>query len=120
MRRSVMEAARSEWAQVELPTGAGALLAPGTEAYQRHVGDGHLSVLVCRESLGWHLSISHRTNSHHPRPGRYPRWDEIEEARERFVPDSITRGMVLPPSGEFVNLHPTTFHLWELPEGFGA
>lgn len=115
-----MEAVRSEWSEVELPTGTAALPAPDTKAYQRHVGDGHLSVVVCREPLGWHLSISHRTNSLRPNPGRYPRWDEIAEARELFVPDAVTMGMVLPPMDEFVNLYATTFHLWEVPEGFGA
>lgn len=96
---------------------------PGNRAYQREVGDGHLSVFVGREPttvangdrlLLWHLSISHRTNDQPPQPGRYPTWDEIREARERFIPDEVTVAMFLPPKAEYVNVHSTTFHLWEV------
>lgn len=100
---------------------------PGTRAWQRDVPDGHLSVLVGRELTDvpngdrlalWHLSISHRTNEERPKPGRYPTWDEIHEARYRFLPDEVTVAMLLPPKNEYINVHATTFHLWELsPEG---
>lgn len=94
---------------------------PGTRVWQRDVQDGHLSVLVGREPAGnrdaliWHLSISHRTCEHPPQPGRYPTWDEIAEARYRFCPDGVTMAMLLPPKSEYVNVHATTFHLWEVP-----
>jgi hypothetical protein len=65
----------------------------------------------------WHLSISHRTSGHPPRPGRYPDWDEITEARYRFIPDEVRVAMLLPPRAEWVNFHPTTFHLWEIQDG---
>lgn len=86
----------------------------GWEAYQADVADGHLSVLITDEPTGLHLSISHRTNEARPQPGRYPTWDEIADARERFLPDDRTFVMHLPPKAEYVNLHSTTFHLWEL------
>jgi hypothetical protein len=92
---------------------------PGARVWQRNVHDGHLSVIVGREPAGdgliWHLSISHRTNEATPQPGRYPTWDEITEARYRFCPDDVTMAMLLPPKSEYVNVHATTFHLWQTP-----
>lgn len=54
---------------------------------------------------GWHMSISHSE--------RYPTWDEVSEARYRFVPDEVTMVMHLPPRGEYVNIHPNCFQLHE-------
>jgi hypothetical protein len=89
-------------------------LTPDCDAWQRDVKDGHLMVLVGQEpGLGWHLSISHRTNHRPPRPGRYPKWGEIKDARYRFCPPDIAMCMILPPPEEYVNVHPTTFHLHE-------
>lgn len=93
---------------------------PDTKAYQADVADGHLSVFVGQEPAGhageilWHISISHRTNTNPPKPGRYPTWDEIRAAREAFTPDEVTMALLLPPRAEYVNTHPTTFHLWEV------
>lgn len=100
---------------------ANATGAPGLRIYQLNVADGHLMVLVGAETAGrdeprWHLSISHRTNERPPKPGRYPTWDEIKDARYRFMPGDITVAQILPPEDEFVNAHATTFHLWEIPE----
>lgn len=58
-----------------------------------------------RPAFGWHLSISH--------PWRYPTWDEIRAARYALVPDEARMTMDLPPSSEFVNVHPNCFHLYE-------
>lgn len=115
-QRVILEtAAGRHWHRLAAPD----LVMPGTRAWQREVEDGHLSVLVGREphedGIHWHLSISHRTSGKHPRPGRYPTWDEIYEARYRFLPDEITVAQLLPPKAEYVNVHATTFHLWELP-----
>lgn len=67
----------------------------------------HLIVLIQRiEPDGWHLSISH--------PQRYPTWDEIHAARYGLLPDEVTMGMLLPPRGEYVNIHPNCFHLWQI------
>lgn len=66
------------------------------------------------EPDGFHLSISHRRSDGTRRPGRYPTWDEIYDARYRFGPLDKTLAMLLPPQDEYVNVHETTFHLWEL------
>jgi hypothetical protein len=95
--------------------------APGLRVYQRQVADGHLMVLAGaetspdRDAPRWHLSVSHRTNTHPPQPGRYPSWDEIRDARYRFMPGDITVAQLLPPEDDYVNAHSTTFHLWEIP-----
>jgi hypothetical protein len=110
----------SDWRQVQTPP----LIPPTTACYQRDVADGHLSVFVGIEDEDWHLSISHRKNLLGPDgrnlPGRYPSWDEIAEARYRFCPDEVTMAMLLPPKDEYVNVHPTTFHLWEIPNEKGT
>src|SRR5271167_1969316 len=94
--------------------------APGLRLYQREVEDGHLTAMAACEANPrwegprWHLSISHRTNDHPPRPGRYPTWDEVGDARYRFIPDSVTMAMLLPPQAEYVNEMETCFHLWQV------
>ena len=73
---------------------------------------GPCKVIVGQEPVGldglsWHLSISH--------PDRYPTWDEIHEARYKFVPNEVTMAMILPPKEEYVNMHKNCFHLYEIP-----
>jgi hypothetical protein len=46
---------------------------------------------------------------------RYPTWDEIKEARYKYLPAEITVALILPPLGEYVNVHPNCFHLYEIP-----
>ena len=70
--------------------------------------DRHLRCIVAREEGRWHLSMSHRS--------RYPSWDEMADARYRFVPNRAQMAMLAPPREEFVNAHDTTLHLWEVPE----
>lgn len=70
-------------------------------------GTGGLTAIVSRDEGLWHVSVSH--------PKRYPTWDELSSARERFVPDEITMAMYLPPRSEYVNLHDTCLHLWQAP-----
>ena len=62
------------------------------------------------ETGRWHLSISH--------PLRYPKWDEIVDARYTLVPDHLTMMMYLPPMSEYVNVHKNCFHLHESREKF--
>jgi hypothetical protein len=85
--------------------------------FKRLVGDGRLGVIVGREPEGWHLSVSFVDNR--GQASRYPRWDEIADARYRLLPDNITMVMFLPPPEEYVALHDTTFHLheWVPPNG---
>lgn len=103
----------SGWRRVPVPM---PLLreSPKARAWQREVRDGHLSVFAGPEPAGFHLSISHRISNNDHTPGRYPTWDEIHDARYRFCPLDVTMAMLLPPQEEYVNLHATTFHLWEI------
>lgn len=100
----------SGWTRVKVPA---PLLAeaPQIRAWQREVHDGRLSVFAGPEQPGFHLSISHRLSD-----GSYPTWDEIHDARYRFAPLDKAMAMLLPPQDEYVNVHVTTFHLWELPD----
>lgn len=99
---------RTVWHKVKTAS----ILPEDTWTYQQDVLDGHLTVMCGREPAGFHLSISHRTNN--LKPGRYPTWDEIIDARYRFCPPEATMAMLLPPKAEYVNLHETCFHLWEI------
>lgn len=105
---------RTGWYLEETPALVLAI-SPTNKCYQKEVADGHLSVFVGEEpGIGWHMSISHRLNSKGSPPGRYPTWDEIRDARYEFVPDQATMAMLLPPKGEYVNAHDTTFHLHQI------
>lgn len=75
---------------------------PGCQAWKL----GACMVFAGQEDGKWHLSISHRD--------RYPSWDEIREARYRYVPNHVTMAMLLPPRSEYVNIHPNCFHLHEI------
>lgn len=108
------------WVSCQLPIEIARQVQPGTQLFFRNVADGQLRVMVSPpfDGAGWHLSISHavREAGHvHPRPGRYPTWDEIVEARYALMPDAITVGILLPPKKQYVNIHPTTFHLHQVP-----
>lgn len=121
MERNPITRQRSKWVPVS-DDHLAILKTQGVEdlaVYQRNVSDGHLTAIVAREPIGrddamqWHLSISHRTNHVPPRPGRYPTWDEIADARYLLLPDDRTFVMELPPPDEYVAAHDTTFHLHE-------
>jgi hypothetical protein len=102
----------------------------GSKVFSKRVPDGELLVIVdcqdvCEERPQWHLSISHRKpnllNAHGgPLPGRIPSWEEIREARYRFVPDEVNMAMMLPPKRLYVNIHPTCMHLWEIPVRYAS
>jgi len=78
----------------------------GTKAY---LSSHNCTIIVSSNEEGrWHLSIAH--------PLRYPDWEEIKDARYRFVPNDIHMVMPLPPKEHYVNVHPNAFHLWELQE----
>lgn len=83
-------------------------------SYTRNVTDGRLRAIVAEEPAGWHLSISF--TNHRGVPSRYPGWDEIAHARDELLPPDVDFVMWLPRAGEYVNHHPTTFHLHEHPE----
>jgi hypothetical protein len=75
---------------------------PTARAYQF----GECTVMVGIEQRRWHMSIAHRK--------RYPTWDEIRDARYRFIPPDINVGMLLPPPENDVNIHQNCFHLCQL------
>lgn len=49
---------------------------------------------------------------------RYPTWEEIKDARYNLLPLGQHFAMILPPPGEYVNVHPNCFHLLEIPAEF--
>lgn len=53
-----------------------------------------------------HISISHFT--------RYPNWDELLDFKEQLLGD-IDAMLVMPKKADYVNLHKTTFHIWQTP-----
>ena len=55
-----------------------------------------------------HLSISYAQ--------RDPRWTDLKALRAAFFPDDIDVIQVLPRAGEFINVHPHAFHLFQCPE----
>lgn len=75
---------------------------PGAKAYIM----GACRIIVGHSTSGWHLSMSCAS--------RYPTWDELAKARYELIPDAVTMVMLLPPQAEYVNLHSTTLHLWEV------
>lgn len=90
--------------------------------YQRHlrnVNDGTLLAIVTDDpGVGWHMSVSHR--DHNAQLRRYPTWDELAHAREELLPDDLLFVMRFPREEEFVNVHDTTFHLFEHPPRNGG
>lgn len=70
--------------------------------------DTGCQIIMGKEMNLWHLSISHLE--------RYPTWEEIKQSRYDLLPRDRNFVMVLPPPGEYVNVHPNCFHLHELNE----
>lgn len=52
-----------------------------------------------------HASVSHTK--------RYPSWEEIKRIRNWVFPDDVEVVMVFPKAGDYVNLSPNCFHLWQ-------
>lgn len=65
-------------------------------------------VIVSIDAGLWHMSISH--------PSRLPTYDELKNARYKYLPDEIMAAQIFPPQAEFVNLHPYCLHVWQLRE----
>jgi hypothetical protein len=97
----------SEWEEIETQDFLLAL-APDMRTFRRRAYEGTVTVMAGTEQDGYHLSISH--------PRRYPTWDEICDARDRFTPLDTTMVMLMPPRERWVNVHNNCFHLWaQLP-----
>jgi hypothetical protein len=59
-----------------------------------------------------HASVSRRD--------RYPSWDEIHAVRDIVFPKDVDVMMMLPRAGDYVNVHPNCFHLWQTPKEWGV
>lgn len=108
---------RTGWKNIPASPVIRAML-PQARVYAKEVTSGEnagmhlLQVIVGPEPTGFHLSIS--CTALFGAEKRYPSWDEIIEARWEFCPPKMTLAMLLPPKEKYVNLHDTTFHLWEV------
>lgn len=92
-------------------------LKEATHGHEAIVPDGVLHAITTKEPGGWHLSVSFKPTGDNPL--RLPTWDELKDARYRFVPDRFTMAALLPPRAEWVDFHPTALHLWQIPDDLG-
>lgn len=76
---------------------------PDTNAYDGSTGCHALVTLTGIK----HISVSAK--------GRYPTWDELASARDRFAP-GVRMVMHFPTPDEYVNVHETCLHLWEVED----
>ena len=107
MNRKPLATIRAQWTITHVVVIPGL---PPAEIAERNTHDGRLRVIVADEpGIGWHLSISH--TGHNGKVHRYPSWDEIADARDLFLPADLGFVMHLPPAGEYVAVHASTFHL---------
>lgn len=110
------EAARIRW--IRLPD------CPQGRAYKATVDDGDLLAVVSHDAAGkngcklWHISVSHRDKD--GEPDRVPTWDELKHAFYRLVQEDVPMVLIFPrrtlPPEQYVDIHPTTLHLWESTE----
>lgn len=107
MERTPLTKINSTWRRIEGPEIPGAI---ASAWFVRSTSDGVLSLCVAEEPrIGWHMSISFR--DHRGYLTRYPQWDEIADARDKFLPNDMGFVMHLPSTEEYVALHDTTFHI---------
>ena len=119
MERQAMETARSHWEEtvppIELDDHFRASQAT-VRTFRRRVGDGVLAVILTHHpEYGYQMSVSFM--DHRQRLSRYPRWDEIADARYTLIPEEVDMCMRLPPPDQYVALHATTFQLVEHNRG---
>lgn len=58
-----------------------------------------------------HVSLSY--------PKRDPSWGVIKAVRYAFFPKDVDVAMMLPRDGDYVNVHPHCFQMWQTPEKWG-
>ena len=67
---------------------------------------GRCNIIITIDNGKWHLSISTPTAS--------PSYEEIKEARYKFLPDDAVMAQIFPSKKDFVNLHPYCHHLFQI------
>lgn len=67
---------------------------------------GKCFVIVAKEDNCWHLSISKKD--------KLPSYQNLKDARYKFLPNDVVMAQIFPPKSEFVNVHPYCLHLWEI------
>jgi hypothetical protein len=78
--------------------------------------DGDMRVIVGMEPFlrdrvpRLHVSFSH--------PDRTPDWETIRRVKDAFFGDDVEAAVILPKQQHYVNIHPHTHHLWELPDAW--
>jgi hypothetical protein len=97
---------RREIRQVELPPALTRHVEPGTRGFRM----GACRILLSRQKVGWHMSISH--------PTRLPTWEEVRDARYELIPDEVTMALLLPPRDEYVNVHEFCLQLYQVPADY--
>lgn len=100
MRRTALESVR--WTEIRTPLFVAAF---GGQMMQSNTG---CTVVYGREAGLLHLSVSHEN--------RYPTWDELASARDLIGTPEQRFVMVFPSHDEYVNVHQSTLHLWQVAE----
>lgn len=67
---------------------------------------GRCDIIITIDDGLWHLSIS--------TPSASPSYNEIKQARYKFLPNDIYIAQIFPPKEEFINIHPYCHHLWQI------
>ena len=70
------------------------------------VGSTRCRAIVTVEDGRKHVSVS--------ATDRYPTWDELASAKDEFIGPDARAIMMFPPRAEYVNVHATTLHIWEV------
>lgn len=81
----------------------------------RHAPTGFIVSAGIEDTHRWgallHVSMSY--------PDHDPNWAEIKVVRYAFFPRDCDVAMMLPRDGDYVNLSPHCFHLWQCPQEWG-
>lgn len=111
------ETKRIRWMRLEGPPAIpGMPVSIYSRCYRADTADGFLIAMVsqdqCPEGLLWHISVSHRDKAN--KPDRCPTWDELKHAAYRLIQEDVALVLVFPKRSEpYVDIHPTTLHLWQ-------
>jgi hypothetical protein len=88
---------------------------PGIAEWQAFAGLLGLQVIVSSDT-GQHGTLLHVSVAY---PTHLPTWETVHQVRDAFFPDDVDVAMILPRARDYVNLHPNTLHLTQLPVEWG-